>query len=74
MEELHSIIAKFEENYQNGLYFEEEEMNLYIQSLTTNPYSPTENELKSAVQEAREDIKYGHCLSDEQISKEMLEW
>lgn len=38
------------------------------------PWALSEKELTSCVREAREDLLYGRCISDEDLTKEMEEW
>lgn len=38
------------------------------------PWALSEKELTSCVREAREDVLYGRCISDEDLTKEMKEW
>ncbi|WP_455638605.1 hypothetical protein [Parabacteroides sp.] len=38
------------------------------------PWNPTGEELHSCVREAREDVLYGRCISDEDLTEEMKAW
>lgn len=38
------------------------------------PWAVSEEELTSCVREAREDVLYGRCISDEDLTEEMKKW
>ena len=38
------------------------------------PWALSEEELTSCVREAREDVLYGRCISDADLTEEMKEW
>lgn len=67
-EELHAMIAKSELDFANGNYTTQEDLIDKLKNKLAYPCVLTKEELEASVQQAREDVRYERCISDEQLT------